>query len=219
MKTMLRAGRLFVAVLVGVALAGCDSGSTFAPPEPPSGTGASFTEFEADVLSQAEASGIDVDALPAEMPLSMSPGRGERVFVQGDVGDVAVEAVIGASGGVLNLGPHWLLVPARAVRGDVLFRMTPVDDGTFHVDLTATRLNTREPTVENDVGQAGFSRAVLLAFHYGDAPIDPAALSVAWLTDFGTLVSQPTYIFRDNAGDEWAVGALRHFSGYILVAN
>ena len=217
MHTMLRAGRLFVAALVGVVLAGCDHGSTFAPPEP---AGSSFADFEAEVLAQATASGIDVDAMPSEFPLSQSPGQQSQwVFVQGSVGDASVEAVIGSSGGVLNLGPHWLLVPAHAVRGEVLFRMTPVSDGTFHVDLTATQLNRRGGTVENDVGEAGFRRAVLLGFHYGDAPVDPDALRVAWLTDTGALVAQPTYIFRDQNGEEWAVGALRHFSGYVLVAN
>lgn len=214
MKIMLRRGRLLLAALVGVVLAGCDSSETFAPRQP--AADASFAEFEADVLSQAASNGIDVDAESAELPISMSMGGGDFTFVQGSVGDASVEGVFGSAGGVLNIGPHWLLVPSRAVRGDVLFRMTPIGDGTFHVDLTATRVGS---PVENDVGMTGFRRAVLLGFQYGDAPVDPSALTVAWLTSQGTLVSQPTYIFQDGSGDEWAVGVLRHFSGYVLVAN
>lgn len=216
MKSMLRRSRFVAAALIGVVLAGCDSGESFAPR---AATPPGFEAFQADVLAQAEANGIDVDAAPAGNPISMSVGDGSWVFVQGDVGGGSVEAVIGSGGGLLNLGPHWLLVPSRAVRGDVLFRMTAVGDGTFHVDLTATSLNRRGGSVENDVGRTGFSRAVLLAFSYGDAPVDPEALRVAWLTDSGNVVSQPTYLYQDQNGDDLAVGVLRHFSGYILVAN
>ncbi|HEX6589052.1 MAG TPA: hypothetical protein VF039_08520 [Longimicrobiales bacterium] len=216
MRTMLRAGRFVFAALIAVALAGCDSSESFAPPVDPG-----FAAFEADVVGQAAANGISVDVaeLAEELPLSMSQGGGEFVFVQGQVGDEAVEGVIGPRGGVLNLGQHWLLVPQNAVRNDTRFVMTPISDGTFHVDLTATRVSHRGTESLNDVGKSGFRKTVFLAFYYGDAPVDPAALQVAWLQSSGNLVTQPTYIFQDGNGDEWAVGALRHFSGYVLVAN
>ena len=105
-------------------------------------------------------------------------------------------------------------MPRNAVRGSVRFRMVPISDGTFHVDLTATRVQTGRET-ENDVGRAGFRNPVYLAFHFGAASaIDPSALQIAWLTN-GALVQQQTFLYEQH----WAVGVLRHFSGYVLVAN
>ena len=197
------------AVLSLLVLSGCESADP-ADVEPIESR--SFDAFEASVLSSAQAAGIDVTAPAPEAPRMMSSGDRDFVFVQGTVGDVAVEAMIGSAGGVLNLGSHWLLVPKNAVRGSTLFRMTPISDGTFHVDLTATGARSR---TENDVGQAGFRNPVYLAFHYGDpSQVDASSLMIAWLTN-GALVTQQTFIYEQ----EWAVGVLRHFSGYVLVAN
>jgi hypothetical protein len=212
MRNVLHTGRIALALVALVVLGACESGDPVGTPE--TAAAGTFEAFQASVLTTAAASGIDATALPAEVPLMRSGGSHDWVFVQGNAGDAAVEAVIGSRGGVLNLGPHWLLVPENAVRGDTRFRMTPVSDGTFHVDLTATQLRRRGDEVENDVGQAGFRKPVYLAFHFGDAAIDPAALAVAWLVEDG-LVSQPTFIYEEA----WAVGALRHFSGYVLVGN
>ena len=219
MKTMLSAGRFVFAVGMAVSLSGCESGEPFGSLEPT--PEATFADFEAEVLAQAQSSGIDVDAVEAvkapgvEASLQLSRAPREWVFVQGSAGDGSVEAVIGPRGGVLNLGPHWLLVPRRAVTRDVLFRMTAIPDGTYHVELTATTVGS---LVENDVGSTGLRRPVLLGIQYGDIDVDPSSLRIAWLSDAG-LVIQPTYIFEDANGDEWAVGVLQHFSGYILVAN
>ena len=209
MKTWL--GRFTVA-LVSLALVACESAD---PVSGPDATGGSdFDTFEASVVTQARAAGIDPAAPAPELPIMRSGGNADYVFVQGEVGAEAVEAVIGSAGGVLNLGNHWLLVPKNAVRGSVRFRMVPVSDGTFHVDLTATLVG-RGTETENDVGRTGFRNPVYLAFHYGDpTQIDPSALQIAWLTN-GALVTQETFIYEQ----EWAVGVLRHFSGYVLVAN
>ena len=213
MRNVLRAGRIAFALVAAAALGACESADPVGAPE--TAPVATFEAFEASVVTSAQASGIHADALPAEVPLMQSGGSGrDWVFVQGSAGDAAVEGVIGSRGGVLNLGPHWLLVPRDAVRGDTRFRMTPISDGTFHVELTATQLRRRGGEVENDIGQAGFRSPVYLAFHFGDAPVDPAALAVAWLIE-GSLVSQPTFIYEEA----WAVGVLRHFSGYVLVGN
>jgi hypothetical protein len=209
-----RSRRLVFALLSGVALGACESADPVAAPESTPGAPASFDAFEESVVAQAHASGIDPAAPARELPISRARGNREWVFVQGSMGDAAVEAVIGVQGGLLNLGNHWLLVPRNAVRGSVRFRMVPVNDGTFHVDLTATSVG-RGTESENDVGQGGFRKPVYLAFHYGDPTrIDPASLHVAWLTN-GALVVQETFIHEQ----EWAVGVLRHFSGYVLVAN
>ena len=212
MHSASRTSRYGIALLSTLALWACDSGSPVAGPEPePAG---SFDSFEASVVSQAKAAGIDPLVPAPEVPLQRSNGNRQFVFVQGSVGDAAVEAVIGSAGGVLNLGNHWLLVPRNAVRGSVRFRMTPISDGTFHVDLTATLVRS-SAEIENDVGRAGFRFPVYLAFHFGNqGTIDPAALQVAWRND-GTLITQQTFIYEQ----EWAVGVLRHFSGYVLVAN
>lgn len=214
MKTMLSAGRFVLAAAIAVALAGCESADPLGTSEPAAGR--DFGAFEAQVLGQAEASGIDPTAFAEDGP-ALAPGERGRdwVFVQGSIGDEAVEAVIGMQGGVLNLGPHWLLVPRNAVREDVLFRLTPINDGTYHVELTATTIGS---AVENDIGERGLYRPVLLGIQYDETLWDPASLAIAWLSDAG-LVLQPTYTFQDRNGDEWAVGILQHFSGYILVAN
>lgn len=212
MKSMLRASRLTLALMTMVALGACESGAPVTAPD--DAADVTFATFEASVMAQAEAAGVSAEALPAELPLTRSSGDRDWVFVQGSAGAEAVEAVIGSRGGVLNLGPHWLLVPGDVVRGDVRFRMEPISDGTFHVDLTATQVRRRGGEVRNDVGAQGFRKPVYLAFHFGDAPFDPSSLAVAWLTN-GTLISQPTFIYEDA----WAVGVLRHFSGYVLVGN
>ena len=219
MKTMLSAGRLVFAVVMTMALGACDSGEPFGSLEPTPES--SFADFEAEVLAQAQASGIDVDAVGAfdapglQGSLQLSRAPREWVYVQGSAGDESVEAVIGPRGGMLNLGLHWLLVPARAVTTDVLFRMTPIPDGTYHVELSATTVGS---PIENDIGSTGLRRPVLLGIHYGETDVDPSSLRIAWISEAG-LVPQPTYIFEDVNGDGWAVGVLRHFSGYILVAN
>lgn len=209
MKSVWRAGRVWLALLAMSTLAACETGDPLSTTEPRS-TG-TFEEFEASVVAQAEATGIDLAALPSEVPLMRAGGWQRWVFVQGSAGDGAVEAVIGSRGGVLNLGAHWLLVPAGAVRDDVRFRMEPVNDGRYHVELTASDLGRDD----NNVGRNGFRKPVYLAFNFGACPHDPDSLTVAWLTSNGSLVAQPTYIYDD----EWAVGVLRHFSGYVLVAN
>jgi hypothetical protein len=214
MKRTWRGSRLVFALLSSVALGACEGADPVAGPEGVADESASFDAFEASLVAQARASGIDPEAPAPGLPISRAGGRREWVFVQGSVGDAAVEAVIGAQGGVLNLGSHWLMVPRNAVRGSVRFRLVPVNDGTFHVDLTATSVGP-DTESENDVGQAGFRKPVYLAFHYGDpTQLDPASLQIAWLTN-GTLVMQQTFIHEQ----EWAVGVLRHFSGYVLVAN
>jgi len=214
MKRTWLGSRLALALVSLLAIAACDSAGPLAGPEgAPDGT-AAFDAFEASVVSQARASGIDPMAPAPESPIAQAGGERGYVFVQGTVGDSAVEAVVGSQGGVLNLGNHWLLVPKNAVRGSVRFRMVPISDGTFHVDLTATAVG-RGPESENDVGRSGFRTPVYLAFHYVDgAPVDPASLQVAWLTN-GSLIAQQTFIYDE----EWAVGVLRHFSGYVLVSN
>lgn len=214
MKIMLSAGRFVSAAAIAVALAGCESADPIGTGEPVATQ--DFGSFEAQVLAQAEASGIDPAAFAEDGP-ALSPGRRGRdwVFVQGSIGDAAVEAVVGRAGGVLNLGPHWLLIPRNAVRTDALFRLTPINDGTYHVELTATTIGS---AVENDVGERGLYRPVLLGIQYDATLWDPGSLTIAWLSDAG-LVPQPTYTFTDHNGDEWAVGVLQHFSGYILVAN
>lgn len=202
----------YLALTLGV-LVGCeDAGRVAAPADEPA-QAEGFAAFEASVVSSARASGIDLLAPAAEVAMSRPNNERRFVFVQGSVGDVAVEAVIGSAGGVLTLGNHWLLVPRNAVRGNVRFRMTPISDGTFHVDLTATQVGREEN--ENDVGRSGFRTPVFLAFHFGDAhAFDPSSLLVAWLTN-GSLITQQTFIHEQ----EWAVGVLRHFSGYVLVSN
>lgn len=214
MHILARASRLALGFVAALSFGGCESANEFTSPS--SSGGNDFAQFEAAVTTQAVASGIDLDSAPEPQPIQRSAGGGGGwVFVEGSAGDESVEAVVGRAGGVLNLGEHWLLIPANAVWAKTRFRMTPIDDGTLHVDLTAT-LVRRFGEVENDVGRAGFRRPVYLAFHYSAAgeAIDPASLAVAWLTD-GELVVQETFIYEDA----WAVGVLRHFSGYVLVGN
>ena len=209
MRKVMRAGRMAFALVAAAVLGACESADPVATPETtPTET---FEAFEASVAASARANGIQVESLPAEALPMPSSGDQSWVFVQGDVGDAAVEGIIGTRGGVLRLGQHWLLVPRDAVRADTRFRMTPIKDGTYHVELTATQVGA---AVENDVGHAGFRTPIYLGFHFADAPIDPATLAVAWLTD-GMLISQPTFIYEEA----WAVGVLRHFSGYVLVGN
>ena len=196
------------------ALAGCDAPQDFTSPAGESTTleAQRFAAFERSVLAAASAAGVDFEQAPIEVFFSVSDPGTEWVLVEGDVGDESVEAVIGSAGGELRLGRHWLLVPSGTVEGLVRFRMTPVDDGTMHVDLSATRVQDVE--VENDVGAAGFSQPVYLSFAVDDATFDPDALRVAWLVD-GSLVIQQSFVYEDDS----VVGALNHFSGYVLVAN
>ena len=215
MRNVLRAGQFALALMASAVLGACESADPVAGPLDPT-QGRSFDAFEASVISEARANGIDPTAPAPELPVMQSGGsNGDFVFVQGSMGDESVEAVIGSAGGVLNLGNHWLMVPRNAVRGSVRFRMTPISDGALHVDLTATTVLRSGAATENDVGRTGFRNPVYLGFHFGDpTQIDPASLQVAWLAN-GTLVRQQTFLYEQ----EWAVGVLRHFSGYVLVGN
>lgn len=202
------------ALALALVLAGCDATQEFTSP-----TGASsaleaerFAAFERSVLEHARAAGIDVAQAPTELAYSVADADSEWVRVEGVVGEESVEAVIGAAGGELRLGQHWLLVPAGTVIGNVRFRMTPVNDGTMHVDLTATRIQAHQ--VENDVGAAGFTQPVYLSFAVDPSTFDPATLRVAWLVD-EQIEIQPSFVYENDS----VVGALRHFSGYVLVAN
>lgn len=208
-----RSGRFALGVLLAALLGGCDSTQNVT--EPHSNPTQDFIAFESSVTSQARKSGIDLTAAPADAPIQRSIGSFGYTYVRGRAGDTSVSAVIGQDGGVLNLGNHWLLVPRGAVAADTRFRMTPMRDGTMHVDLTATTVRRIE--VENDAGQAGFLKPVYLAFNLADAaqPVDPSRLGVAWRVVGDLIVMQESFIY-DNA---WAVGVLRHFSGYVLVGN
>lgn len=202
------------AVALAFALASCDAVEEFTTPEGASTTleAQRFAAFERSVLDAARAAGVGVEQPPVEVFFSMSDPETDWVMVEGVVGEHSVEAVIGAAGGELRLGRHWLLVPSGTVEGLVRFTMTPVDDGTMHVDLTATRVQDAE--VENDVGAAGFSQPVYLSFAVDAATFDPNTLAVAWFED-GSIVLQQSFVYENDS----VVGALSHFSGYVLVAN
>ena len=215
MKKSWRNKGILGAIALLLALTGCDAAQDFTSPtggESMTLEARQFEAFERSVLEPARAAGIVFDQAPVERPLFMSDPDNDWVVVEGVVGDESVEAVIGAAGGELRLGDHWLLVPAGTVIGPVRFRMTPIHDGTMHVDLTATRVQDVE--VENDVGEAGFLQHVYLSFAVDPTTFDPTDLGVAWLVD-GSLVLQQSFVYEDDS----IVGALTHFSGYVLVAN
>ena len=214
MKKTWRNNGILGAIALLFALTGCDAAQDFTSPTGESSTleAQRFAAFERSVIEQARAAGIRLEHAPIEQPMRVMDPETEWVLVEGVVGDASVEAVIGAAGGELRLGEHWLLVPSGTVTGHVRFRMTPVNDGTMHVDLTATRV--QEIEVHNDVGEAGFSEPVYLGFAVDPTTFDPATLRVAWLVD-QSIVIQQSFVYENDS----VVGALRHFSGYVLVAN
>lgn len=201
------------AVALAFSLAGCDAAHDFTSPGGDTTTleAQRFAAFERSVLAHARAAGVDFEQPPVEVMFSVVDPGTEWVLVEGVVGESSVEGVIGAAGGELRLGRHWLLVPSGTVDAPVRFTMTPVNDGTMHVDLSATSV---ESDVENDVGAAGFSQPVYLSFAVDDATFDPDELRVAWLHD-ESIVIQQSFVYENES----VVGALRHFSGYVLVAN
>ena len=203
------------AAMLALTLGACDAAQEFTSPggDETSMEAQRFAEFERSVLDAARAAGINTQPAGAELSFSLTgDDSGEWVAVEGQVGDHSVEAVIGAAGGELRLGRHWLLVPAGTVLSRTRFVMTPIQDGTMHVDLTAT--SALGNVEENDVGSAGFSQPVYLSFSVDAASFDPMSAAIAWVHEEGMQV-QPSFVYQDDS----VVGALTHFSGYVLVAN
>ncbi|HEX6589050.1 MAG TPA: hypothetical protein VF039_08510 [Longimicrobiales bacterium] len=201
------------AAMLALTLGACDAAQEFTSPGGDVTTLESqrFVEFERSVLDAARAAGITSERPAVEVFFSVGDPDTEWVVVEGDVGDQSVEAVIGAAGGELRIGRHWLMVPSGTVASPTRFTMTPVEDGTMHVDLTATSVSS---SVQNDVGAAGFSQPVYLSFAVDPTTFDPTTMAVAWLVE-GSLVVQQSFVYENDS----VVGALNHFSGYVLVAN
>jgi hypothetical protein len=120
-----------------------------------------------------------------------------------------VSAVIGQSGGALNLGKHFLTVPAGAVDGPTTFTVTKLS-GELKVELTASRL------LPNDVGSAGFRVPVKLGVSYESASAVPDAsqLKVVWVKPDGTMEVQQSNV---DVYGKVVVGSLNHFSAYAVV--
>lgn len=124
-------------------------------------------------------------------------------------------AVIGHTGGTLELGPHRLIVPAGAVRQPTRFSMELIEDGYVAVDLTAAHPSARGNR-QNEVGRSGFDEPVLLELNYGLAtePVDPNQLVVAWMRPDGLVQPMPS---ESDSEKQVVVATLKHFSPYILM--
>ena len=136
-------------------------------------------------------------------------------IVKGDAGDTEVRQVIDQNGGVLYLGRHLLVIPKNAVSAPTEFVMAPVKDGSIHVDLTATSSGG----TLNDVGSAGFAKPLWLFLSYAGAdgvPADESKMAIAWLKVNGEVAAMPSYV---DPNKDFVIGLLKHFSGYIIVAN
>lgn len=135
-------------------------------------------------------------------------------LVKGNDGDSGLAAaVIGAEGGVLQIGEHELIVPADAVDEPTVFSMAIADSAHIRVNLAATRISADGQIV--NVGEKGFLKPVHLTLSYSAAtePVKESELLILWARSDGTLEAQPTTV--DTAAKR-VKADLGHFSGYLI---
>jgi hypothetical protein len=110
---------------------------------------------------------------------------------------LAGSALIGPSGGVLNVGPHKLIVPAGALTRDTWLSGTVSAGSTFRIDFEPHGLQFKKP--------AGL---ILDASLCGDVP------NVVYLDEDGGIAEHIEAIFSN-----WwhtIAAPIDHFSGYML---
>jgi hypothetical protein len=128
----------------------------------------------------------------------------------------AASAVIGRDGGVVQLGPHRLIVPQGAVDHPTRFSMHLAENGYVEVDLNASSYTTKGS--KNDAGRRGFAKPVTLQLSYADAETagELSDVVIAWVKPDGSL--QPLQSTRDESRSMISAD-LNHFSPYALASN
>jgi hypothetical protein len=121
-------------------------------------------------------------------------------------------AELGASGGLLQAGDYYLLVPGGAVRARTTFTMDVGTDGV--VSLSA--IQTRGNAPARDIGADGFSKKLTLALYYGsavEAIEHESHLAVVQVQSNGVLSPVPSKVDADL---KLVYGELSHFSQYAI---
>jgi hypothetical protein len=132
-----------------------------------------------------------------------------------DANGTAQSVWIGSDGGTITTAAYTLVVPKGAVYESTRFTVSPANDGTYKIDLTAERKGLLG---YYDVGSKGFARPVSLTISYAKATgvLDPRKLIIVYLRSDGKAEIQPSVI---NTTTKAVTSYLGHFSKYALVQN
>lgn len=176
---------LLLSLLVALPFTGCESSSPMELLEP------------STVSSSKQAHGL----------------RKVRGRIVTGVATLATSAVIGPSGGRLELGGHQLIVPAGAVSHPARFSLELLENGYVEVELNASSKGHG-----NNVGQRGFAVPVILELSYAaaDGPVSPEELKIVWVRSDGSLEPLPS---MHDAASQTVRAGLKHFSPYALASN
>jgi hypothetical protein len=132
-----------------------------------------------------------------------------------DANGSETSAWIGSGGGTIKTAAYTLTVPKGAVTSNTLFELEPANDGTYKVQLTATR-NGLLGTI--NVGAQGFRKPVLFTVSYAKATgvTDARKLAIVYLRSDGKFELTATSV---NTKAKTVTSSLPHFSKYALVQN
>jgi hypothetical protein len=154
------------------------------------------------------------------VPSGIEPGQpsfaaSDLQKVQGLIPAFRIDSVLGSEGGVIGVDGYMLIVPRGAVAAPTRFVFESIPSGFVEVRLTATRVGS---DVVNDVGSAGFTTPLLLAFAYEPAGGMPAwaRLVVAYVRPDGKLERVPSGF---DPRRRLIVGFLHHFSQYAVASD
>lgn len=128
----------------------------------------------------------------------------------------STSALLGYSGGTLELLDHSLTVPRGALAKDALFTLTVLPTGYVEVDLLATVTTL---TGVEDVGSKGFLKPVTVRLSYERATNvkDPSKLKVLRIKSLlGYTNYEVLQPLRIDAKKKVVVVELDHFSRYTL---
>lgn len=184
---------LFVPVVVGLAIAGCErvDDPTRATPASP--------QQQLGLLSSTQG------YTPVEDPL-----------VPGLTQSLSTGTLIGVEGGDISVLGHSLVVPAGAVSQPTLFSITVLPTGYVEVDLSATVTTSQGEVV--DVGSKGFAKPVPVTLTYSRATnvSEPRKLTILRINSLVGYHEYEVMPSRVDSAAQTVTTELDHFSRYIV---